>query len=212
MCFVLIVSLSILIILHIVDNAPISKWEKKSICAELPMLVLENILGGAFNPRYMSIEHPIQTDSPSGTKRGVSYEEDFYVVDEEQVDDDPAWVVNNHVFVAQKKYGLHRNKRGVDYMQQWHCQSKIEWTDLGPDYFPRYLRSVVCLYGNCWFGLYKCKPRSFSVKLLRRKRGFCDDRSESDHKVGLTGLPKGLKELWVWEERKVNFCCDCTRI
>ncbi|XP_044259107.1 protein trunk-like [Tribolium madens] len=212
MCFMLIVLT--ISVLSTVDNAPLTRWEKNSICEELPVLVLGNILGGAFNSRYMSIDRPIEEKPQTGGKRGVSFAEDFYVDNDfiEQLDNKPAWDVTNLVVVSKKKYGLHRSKRGVDYLQQWHCKSKIEWTDLGPDYFPRYLKSVVCLSENCWFGLYKCKPRSFSVNLLRRKKGFCAKGGKSTHKVGVSGLPNDLKEMWVWEERAVNFCCDCTRV
>ena len=176
--------------------------------------MLEDILGAAFNPRYMSVEEPVKTESASSGKRGVSFGEEFYVNDNflEQIDSEPAWNVNNHVTLAKKRYGLHRRKRSSDYLQQWQCSSKIEWIDLGPDYFPRYLRSVVCLSENCWFGLYSCRPKSFTVKLLRRKKGFCANDSKNGNQVGLSGLPKDLKELWVWEEKALNFCCDCVRV
>ncbi|RZC31756.1 Noggin domain containing protein [Asbolus verrucosus] len=196
-----------------INSAPVRGFDKNQVCSEVPVLILENILGGAFNPRYMSVDEPFEEEPTVGNKREVSLAEDFYVDDTflEQVDEEPAWVVNNHVTLVKKKYGLHRSKRGVDYMQEWHCKTKIEWTDLGPDYFPRFLRSARCLSEKCWFGFYKCKPRSFTVKLLRRKRHFCASIDEGESKVGFAGLQNELRELWVWEERAVNFCCDCTR-
>ncbi|KAJ8963504.1 hypothetical protein NQ314_005583 [Rhamnusium bicolor] len=100
-------------------------------------------------------------------------------------------------------------RRDLGYLQEWHCNSRIKWTDLGPDYFPRYLRSVECLAENCWFNIYKCRPKSFTVKVLKRKRDKCIIAG-SGTKTGISSLPKELKELWVWEERAVNFCCDCT--
>lgn len=92
-------------------------------------------------------------------------------------------------------------------VRQWECQSKIRWQDLGPDYYPRYLRSVECTSQTCWYDMMQCRPRSFTVKLLRRKRDRCVE--DNGFKVGNMGLPHDLRELWVWEERAVNFCCDC---
>lgn len=103
-----------------------------------------------------------------------------------------------------------RYRRDMDYLQEWHCKSRIKWTDLGLDYFPRYLRSVECLTENCWFNMYKCRPRSFTVKILKRKRDRCVPLEQPATRIGVSGLPRELKEMWVWEERAVNFCCDCS--
>lgn len=88
----------------------------------------------------------------------------------------------------------------------WECEAKIKWLDLGYDYYPRYLRTVECTRNSCFYGHFTCKPRSFTVKILRRRKGEC---VQTKNRVGVSGLPGELKELWVWEERAVNFCCDC---
>nr|CAI5838384.1 unnamed protein product [Callosobruchus analis] len=93
-----------------------------------------------------------------------------------------------------------RFKRDLDYSQEWHCKQRIKWLDLGPDYFPRYLKSVECLSETCWFNIYKCRPRSFAVKLLKRRRDRCSAAPVDDRR-GTSGLPRELRELWVWEER-----------
>jgi protein trunk len=89
----------------------------------------------------------------------------------------------------------------------WQCEAKIKWLDLGNDYYPRYLRTVECTSHSCFYGHYTCKPRSFTVKILRRRRGEC---VQTKNNVGIDGLHGDLKELWIWEERAVNFCCDCS--
>lgn len=89
----------------------------------------------------------------------------------------------------------------------WECEAKIRWLDLGYDYYPRYLRTVECTRQSCFYGHFTCKPRSFTVKILRRKRGECVPTKNS---IGIDGLHGDLKELWIWEERAVNFCCDCS--
>jgi len=100
------------------------------------------------------------------------------------------------------------NNNNILYERPWECEAKIKWIDLGPDYFPRFLRTVECTRKKCWYNHYECQTRSFTVKLLRRRNGECVKTNEI-HPVSNDELPGELKELWVWEERAVNFCCDC---
>ncbi|CAH1373671.1 unnamed protein product [Tenebrio molitor] len=211
--FVILLGVFIILKLDCVDNVIAAPHSKKSICAKLSVSTLENVLGGAFNSRYMSVDVPT-TDVPTNGKRGVSVDEDFFVQEDfvEQLDTEPAWKLQNHVEAAKRKHMSRRSERGVDLVEQWQCKSKIEWVDLGPDYFPRYLRKVVCQNQNCWFGLFRCKAKAFNVKLLRRKKEYCTNGEGNNTKVGFVGLPKELTELWVWEERAVTFCCECGKV
>ncbi|XP_018573878.1 protein trunk [Anoplophora glabripennis] len=179
-------------------------------CTELSEVILEETLGAAFNARYMSIDMP-SLEVSKNFKRKVGYDLDFYVDSEYEDDSDeqPAWSVTNHVEETKNIFSNNRYRRDMDYLQEWHCKSRIKWTDLGPDYFPRYLRSVECLTESCWFNMYKCRPRSFTVKILKRKRDRCVPSAQGP-RTGASGLPRELRELWVWEEKAVNFCCDCS--
>ncbi|CAG9863899.1 unnamed protein product [Phyllotreta striolata] len=181
----------------------------KVICNEIPSEVLEEVLGAAFNARYMSIDQPAEEANQNG-KRTTREGADFYVDSDfkEDIEDGPAWSLMNHAARVRDIRDT-RWKRSSEYEQEWHCRSRIKWTDLGRDYFPRYLRSVECLSHDCWFNLYKCKPRSFTIKILKRMRNKCATAGPGT-KIGNVGLPRDLKEMWVWEERAVNFCCDCT--
>lgn len=229
-------------------------------CPDVPMAVLTDILGPAYNSRYMSIDKPFHEEKEeNGLKRNASPSPDFYVEEdfEQILDDKPAWVSSNHYVLDNPHAGenirlkksitddnkedskprdsnaensqLEQNKNLspnlLDFEQnetknsmkkrspipakQWHCEARITWTDLGPNYFPRYLRNVECLQKSCWFGHYKCKPRSFTVKLLRRRNHMCTNVLPGT-KVGIVELPQELRLLWVWEERAVTFCCDCS--
>lgn len=198
----------------IIDSASI-RHQHKAACNQIPMIVLEEVLGAAFNSRYMSIEEPSIREMPiniNNNKRTANSMGDFYVDSNfnAEIDNIPAWDVINHVSVEpqQQQHSARRLKRDVDYSQEWHCKSKIVWIDLGADYFPRYLRTVECQSKNCWFNIYRCQPRSFTVKILRRKQGVCV-AVEKGARIVLEGLPSELRELWVWEERAVSFCCDC---
>lgn len=104
---------------------------------------------------------------------------------------------------------MEHNDGGI--MKPWVCPSNLLWLDLGRDYYPRYIRTIECLSKSCWYGYYECKPRSFTVRLLRRRQGQCAIKSNERRRIGNSGLDLSMRELWVWEERAINFCCDCRR-
>jgi hypothetical protein len=180
----------------------------------------------------MSIEEPKLEDDPEpkniAGKRGTSDFMPFYVDDTYamEISDRPAWEVQHlknstengeveEVTADESQTRVQRSnfRRRTDSdggsqqsKRPWECEAKIKWLDLGYDYYPRYLRTVECTRHSCFYGHFTCKPRSFTVKILRRRRGEC---VQTKNKIGIEGLHGDLKELWVWEERAVNFCCDC---
>ncbi|KXJ82931.1 hypothetical protein RP20_CCG010584 [Aedes albopictus] len=212
-------------------------------CVQLPAPVLSNILGPAYNSRYMSIDKPPVMDEEPTTgdmdgKRGASsgFYPAFFVDDDylEEVGNSPAWAVDHTKDTANRLQKgplnkreafdslLHeiesksrstrnarRNQNGGGASRPWQCDAKIRWIDLGDEYYPRFLRTVECAKTRCWYGHYQCTPRSFTVKLLRKRSGQCVPADQLN-KIGVEGLPGELSELWVWEERAVNFCCDCS--
>lgn len=199
----------------VIECYPVNR--RKIMCNQIPEPVLSEILGPAFNSRYMSIDQPFEIDLETSdaaaasvsSKRAPSLAPSFYVDDHfaQEISNMPAWSTNHYAAKSETmNAGVGKAKRSVKPGRQWECEAKIRWQDLGPDYFPRYLRSVDCTSKSCWYDMLKCKPRSFTVKLLRRKRDQCVD---DGLKIGVAGLPQDLRELWVWEERAVNFCCDC---
>lgn len=181
--------------------APTSNVNNDDECRDFSEIILTEILGPAFNRRYMSISKPLQRDYylsdvsvTSDLKRGTpSMIPSFYVEDDyaQIISDEPAWIVkhsninfNDYNNDNSNKKNDNNNddddgnnndriKRSDKYKMQWECESRIKWIDLGPDYFPRYLRTVECVAKYCWYGHYKCKPRSFTVKILKRRRDKC---------------------------------------
>ncbi|KRZ90578.1 Protein trunk [Trichinella sp. T8] len=81
----------------------------------------------------------------------------------------------------------------------WTCEEQANWIDLGESRFPRFVRSVTCSSDRCFYGHYRCRPRAFTVKILRRLTANCinDDNGQ-------------LVEPWVFEEFALNLCCQCT--
>ncbi|XP_026461997.1 protein trunk [Ctenocephalides felis] len=187
------------------------KSDAKVNCTPIPEEVLSEILGASYNSRYMSINKPqihAPTDNNSGKRQTDPSEPSFYVDDDYQreLGPEPAWNLKSLTLVQRSKRAT--KYKTLEKREPWQCEKRIQWLDLGPDYFPRYLRSVECTKHTCFYGHYRCKPRSFTLRLMRRKAGLCA-QLEPDKKIGVAGLPLQLRELWVWEERAVNFCCEC---
>lgn len=190
--------------------------EEMEDCTDLSEEELARILGPAFNPRYMSVHEPVrilikppdELESKDKIKKrmdldlGVYLEDDYAHVLSER----PAWEYQ-HVIYENPQISEQRIRRKRNVLQ-WQCKEEWEWLDLGNDYFPRYLQSAKCCQKDCWFGHYKCQPKAFSVKLLRRRRSKCTLAS-SGSTIGVAGMPPELRALWVWEERAINFCCAC---
>lgn len=241
------------------DDVRVVRNQNSQSCGNVPPTVLTEVLGSAYNSRYMSIDEPIQYEEDilnddttyqySTSKRKTDAYQPFYVDDKYalELSNKPAWEVKHtatksdvlldtqqetkrarrdskNIAVQNAdddiEINVDRNKRATNRRggisskirngeRPWECEAKIKWIDLGPDYFPRFLRTVECTKHVCWYGHFTCKPRSFTVKILRRRSGECVP-SESLRKIGTDGLPGDLRELWVWEERAVNFCCDCS--
>ncbi|XP_017775663.1 PREDICTED: protein trunk-like [Nicrophorus vespilloides] len=178
------------------------------ICKKTPDEVLKQSLDGVFNERYMRTELPNDTfalDMVDGPKRNADPALSFYVDEDysREIQD-----VKPDSLLGRFLYGTSKNlvKRNANRKKKWECDKEISWLDLGPDYYPRFLRSMKC-FGTCWFSNI-CKPRSVTVKLLRRKIGDCVVIKRGN-KVGMEGLPVELREKWVWEEKNINYCCDC---
>lgn len=102
------------------------------------------------------------------------------------------------------KWGQPTSGGGGRDKLSWDCEMDLKWTDLGEDYFPRYLQTVNCGRTRCFNDRYRCKPKSFTLKFLRRHPGKCVNRQDSGN-----GGTNSRWELWTWEERAVTFCCEC---
>lgn len=207
-------------------NAGVVRVEKNVLCQSIPEKTLVHILGPAYNTRYMSINEPATKDNANCSGQNIKKNDScldpeskrnsnipaFYVEEDFVQDlggDEPAWKLDH---VAVPNIDQLRTKRNIPMAspRQWECKSKIVWIDLGADYFPRYLRTIECVKKACWYGYYVCKPQSFTVKILKRRRGVCVEAA-AGHTIGDEGLHVDLRELWIWEEHAVNFCCGCSK-
>ncbi|XP_067931726.1 protein trunk-like [Watersipora subatra] len=200
-------------------NKKKDRVSRKEGCEERSEVDLKDLLGPAFNGRYMSVDKPVEVeeetanteaDAATGERmadgsgatavRVVPFHveadfrrdlpHDFYL--------DISWyqeVVHTLSDNAAKLLRLARNVVGEANTLPWKCEAEIVWTDLGSNYYPRFLRNVQCTRDNCWFGHFKCRPKAFTVNVLKRARDSCKDSE--------TG------QEWIFEERAVTFCCEC---
>ncbi|CAN8005631.1 unnamed protein product [Ixodes hexagonus] len=176
----------------------------KPPCAKATREDLERLLGPAFNARYMAIEKPAQ--EPTSSRLTARHSEDA-------LNDQADLQADGFSVDADFRQDLpgerrHLRERRSETAKPWGCASRLEWEDLGDDRFPRYLRNVKCLGGDCWFGKFKCTARAFTVKVLKRKSATGDDDCVA--RTSTSQLPSELQENWEFEERAVAFCCDCS--
>lgn len=244
--------------------------QTKVECPPAPDNVLRQLLGPAFNARYMSIEKPHDEKLPSDvtddedllkdqthTVKPKSEHHGDFVVDGQferdlpnehfygdlyrhiaaylneaearrekanepsSADPDVAKEDKNEVSVTvpQKNDTTEQRRRRstVAGGTPWGCDSRVVWHDLGPDRFPRYLRGVECTSSKCWFGHFKCKPKAFTVKVLRRKTDSCSEQEAQDLYSApleeltdvITAALPAIQRTWTFEERSVTFCCEC---
>lgn len=265
----------------IVDDDTVSTNERnRQKCDELPETILAELLGEAYNSRYMSVNRPttedeVRSDYPNDqnlytlSKRKVENLPSFYVEEKHAIElsAKPAWDIRGHIEDFESQLSKkRRRKRAIsvvndhlklepenapametkqsndttandddslqirskraygrsgamysgsqyksDYTKSsnpWKCDASIKWVDLGPDYFPRFLRSVQCTRHKCWYSFFECKPKSFAVKVLHRRKGMCADASNL-RKISSFEFHGEFGEVWKWKEVAVNFCCDC---
>ena len=49
---------------------------------------------------------------------------------------------------------------------QWTYQTTKTWLDLGANFLPRHVRSVICsTYNNCWFQHFQCRPKNYTIQV-----------------------------------------------
>ncbi|CAG7726332.1 unnamed protein product [Allacma fusca] len=88
----------------------------------------------------------------------------------------------------------------------WTCETKYEWRDMGADHYPRFVRTAECKSKVCVRGFFRCKPRRYKTKILKRISGPESSSCEEDD----VSLPETLRSNWRFITVTINLCCDCT--
>lgn len=84
----------------------------------------------------------------------------------------------------------------------WSCEGRVAWRDLGPDYFPRYIREVECAQRTCWYSHYKCRAKPYTLKVLKRNSIACN-RSDA--------ASLDISVLWGFHDIETTLSCECSR-
>lgn len=149
-------------------------------CQPVKRDLLRQRLGRAFNERYMAMDNEDVLKNanlaPSGVLRDL---------------------------VTRKNV----TRRSVELSQstdpaQWTCQTTKVWKDLGSKYFPRHVRSVTCSSSTCWFKHFRCRPKHYLIKVLRKKVGQCLRVYSS------TGSPR-FEDFWEPVDYQITVDCEC---
>ncbi|PFX31008.1 protein trunk-like isoform X6 [Stylophora pistillata] len=147
-------------------------------CKPVKRDLLRQRLGTAYNHRYMAMDSTdLQNHLPPQnqyhvTKRNITKRSSSLTV--EQITD-PA---------------------------PWTCQTSKVWINLGPKFFPRHVRSVTCSSDKCWFNHFRCRPKYYTIKVLKKKEGQCLRVFSS------TGKPR-FEDYWEPKDYRITVDCEC---
>ena len=162
-----------------VFSVPKKKPDKD--CQPVKRDLLRQRLGTAYNQRYMAMD-----------------------------DTDLHYKVNqlppqNRAHVTKRNITKRSSSISIDQITDptpWTCQTGNEWKDLGRGFFPRHVRSVTCSSSTCWFGHFRCRPKHYTIKVLKKKWGECLRVYSS------TGSPR-YQDYWEEVEKKITVDCEC---
>lgn len=149
-------------------------------CQPVKRDLLRQRLGKAYNRRYMAMDDADlqykMNPSPSGNQQYTTKRENM-------------------------------TKRSLDVSQitdpsAWTCQTTKVWLDLGAKFFPRHVRSVTCSSSSCWFNHFRCRPKFYTIKVLKKKDGPCVKVYTS------TGHPR-FEDYWEYVDHEITVDCEC---
>lgn len=150
-------------------------------CQPVKRDLLKQRLGTAYNQRYMAMDaadlHYKINQSPSEnqyhvTKRNITKRSSSFSL--EQITDPTPWT----------------------------CQTSKVWLNLGPKFFPRHVRSVTCSSKKCWFQHFECRPKQYTIKVLKKKEGECVRVFSG------TGSPR-FEDFWEAVDYRITVDCVC---
>lgn len=94
--------------------------------------------------------------------------------------------------------------------QQQQCQFETLWKKMPDGTFPPYLETGRCRQASCMFGLYECRERRYTVKILRRLPRRCGSLLRHAVPTAAAGVAGVNEEVWRFVEYSVVVGCDCS--
>ena len=148
-------------------------------CQPVKRDLLRLQLGNGYNQRYMAMD---DNDLRHKTKQSL-------FVDEKHAND-----VKN---VSKRSL-----VQSTDPTIQWTCQTTKTWLDLGANFFPRHVRSVMCSTSKCWYQHFQCRPKNYKIQVLKKKDGVCL------RVYSRTGRPR-WQDFWEPIDYQITVGCEC---
>lgn len=151
-------------------------------CHPVKRDLLRQRLGTAYNHRYMAMDH---ADLHSKINQSPSQNRDH---------------------VTTRNITKRSSSIRVDHITDpapWTCQTSDIWLDLGQGFFPRLVRSVECSSNKCWFGHFQCRPKHYTIKVLKKKEDECIRVNSA------TGIPR-YQDFWKEVSYQITVDCQCS--
>lgn len=174
------------VLISVVDTAAVFSLQtgtQNPLCQPVKRSTLMNRMGPSFNNRYMATDHPQTSPSTADHLSPPSHK-------------------NSTLRSRRVRRGQKIDVSMISSPAPWTCQTTELWKNLGSNFFPRYLRSVKCTNSACWFGHFKCRPKIFQVKILKRKQGVCT------RVYTAKGQPR-FEDYWEMKSQNVALYCEC---
>lgn len=113
-----------------------------------------------------------------------------------------------------------RRSTQKDETEPWQCATNAFWSDLGPHFYPRFVRAVSCTRKPCWYSFFSCQERAVVMTVLRRHPTKpCKPvyRPGSVIRIGdVTYVREGVRPVryeqeWILQPIRVPVMCQCAR-
>ncbi|OXA64189.1 uncharacterized protein LOC110843088 [Folsomia candida] len=106
---------------------------------------------------------------------------------------------------TREKREVKRSETNNEPSLPWTCETKYEWRDHGADHYPRFIRTADCKTRSCFNGFFRCRPRRYKTKVLKRVSPSDSTSCEEDD----VSLPESLRSQWRFITVTISLCCDC---
>ena len=150
-------------------------------CQPVKRDLLRQQLGSAYNQRYMAMD-----------------DEDLHYKTNQSPLQDQVHVTKRNITKRSSSININQ----ITDPAPWTCQTSKSWVNLGPRFFPRHVTEVTCSSDKCWFGHFQCRPKFYTIKVLRKKVGVCLTVYSG------SGSPR-FQDFWEEVDKDIPVDCEC---
>ena len=103
-----------------------------------------------------------------------------------------------------RKHLRHSRRKRHHKKLPWSCEMKTVWKRMKQGVFPPYIKTGECVQKKCMHRMYRCKPKKYVVKILKRDVNSCNP-------VPTSTLEGTYEESWKVDHYLVTVCCECAK-